>query len=35
MSTAKQHEGDLQRLAQLRPIDDDLMVRQEVAVWIA
>lgn len=35
MSTAKQHEEDLQRLAQLRPIDDDLMVRQEVAVWIA
>ncbi len=25
MSTAKQHEEDLQRLAQLRPIDDDLM----------
>lgn len=25
MSTAKQHEEDLRRLAQLRPIDDDLM----------
>jgi hypothetical protein len=35
MPTAEQHQKDLQRLAQLRPIDDDLMVRQEVAVWIA
>ena len=35
MSTTKQHEEDLQRLAQPRPIDDDFMVRQEVAVWIA
>ena len=25
MPTAEQHQKDLQRLAQLRPIDDDLM----------
>ncbi len=35
LTKQQQQEKDLQRLEQLRPIDDDFMVRQEVAVWIA
>jgi len=30
-----EHQKDLQRLRELRPIDDDFMVRQEVVVRIA
>jgi len=34
-TTAQMHQQDLERLKSLRYMDDDFMVRQEVAVWIA
>lgn len=34
-TTAQMYQQDLERLKSLRYMDDDFMVRQEVAVWIA
>lgn len=34
-TTEQTHQKDLERLKSLRYMDDDFMVRQEVAVWIA
>ena len=34
-TTEQIHQQDLERLKSLRYMDDDFMVRQEVAVWIA
>lgn len=35
LTSEEQHKKDLERLEKMRPLDDDFMVRQEVAIRIA